>query len=161
MRLKGLAGAVGKEVLNFPNLISETGFPVLNQTWGITKCYNWANYISVLSLSITEYLVLYFLCFFFSFFLYYFLLRARLIQMLSELQTQVWSAKCFSQQRQIPAHHSQSQVWGGGFVKRLGRKMFLCQLYLAAIIRQAACSIRIAFCVKHLIIRKWGLNVIL
>lgn len=35
--LKGLAGAVDKEVLNFPNLVSKEDFPVLNQTCSIVK----------------------------------------------------------------------------------------------------------------------------
>lgn len=166
VRLKGLAGAVGKEVLYLPNLVSEEDFPVLNQTWRITKCYNWANCISVPSLSITENLVLYFLCFiFFSFFLspfFFFFVKSKTYNKCCQNYKHSSDLPSASHNR-IPAHHSQSQVRGGRSVKRLGRKMFLClcQLCLAAITGQAASSIRIAFCVKHLIIRKWGLNVIL
>lgn len=41
-------------------------------------------------------------------------------------------------------------------MRELGRKVFLClhQLYVPAVTGQAALSVRIAFCVKHLIIRK-------
>lgn len=151
MSLKGLAGAGGKEVLSFANLVSKKDFPVLNQTHSIINWYSCITCISAPSISITKNLVL----FFFS--------------VKRKTYNKCW--QCYkhgsdllsASDNRIPLHSSQSQVRGGGFVRRLSRKMFLClcQLYLPAITGQAAFSIRIAFCVKHLIIRKWSLNVIL
>ena len=144
--LKSLGRSCGQGSFKF----SKPGFKgefVLNQIRSITIQYSCINCISAPSICITKNLLL---CFFFFFFVK------------RKTYNKYW--QCYkhgpdlpsASDNRIPIHSSQSQVQGGGFVRRPGRKMFLClcQLCLPAITGQAAFFIRIAFCVKHLIIRK-------
>lgn len=68
--LKVLAGAMGEEILSFPNLNSKEDFPVFNRTRSIINRYSCVNCISAPSISVTKNLV---------FWLVFFWLKGRLI----------------------------------------------------------------------------------